>query len=142
MTALAAQIANDHETFDGLESATFTSINDGSGADVDIASVSLLPQAQTETDLQALGGGVQQEVRVWQIPAVLLRHADVFHKYIPPWLSDWITLTSAAASPAFFCRVKPSDKITDAGGLVWIVGIVSLVTLGTRWRCVCVRQMA
>lgn len=140
MTALAASIANDYLYFDGRDTATFTSINDGSGSDVTISSVSLLPQSQTETDLQALGGGTQQEVRVWQIPAVVLRHADVFHKFTPPWLSDWITLTGAGATPAFLCRVKPGDKITDSGGDVWIVGLVSLVTLGTRWRCVCVRQ--
>lgn len=140
MTALAASIANDYQHFDGRDSVTFTSINDGSGSDVTISSVSVLPQAQTETDLQALGGGTQQEVRVWQIPAVLLRSASVFHKYIPAWLTDWVTLTGAASTPAFLCRVKPGDTITDSAGDVWTVGLVSLLTLGTRWRCVCVRR--
>jgi hypothetical protein len=139
MTAFAATIAGDYATWDGTESVTFRSTNVGSGSHVTISSVTALRRALSRTDRQTLEIAAKHDATVWHLPAVLLRDASAFHKHIPGWLTDWVTLTGAAATPAYFCGVKANDLITDAGSLVWIVGQVSLDTLGTRWRCVCTR---
>lgn len=104
---LAADIANDWQQFDGVETVTVaangTAIDDAKG----------LQSATDRMDIAMLGSiGLEADTTVWTV---------------------W-TATLGGAT------IRNGDKITDGDGNGWIVRQVSLKTLGTRFRCVCVKE--
>lgn len=105
-------VKNDWRYIDGVEDVTFAPLNrDGDPSPVE--DVKAKRSGLGKTDLQLLAATAQTtEGCVWNL-----------------WAS---TMGGQEA--------RAGDEITTAGGTVWIVGATQLLTLGSRWRCVCTRK--
>lgn len=104
---LAQDIADDYEFMDGVEDITFTPQNPVAAA---VASVKALRGVLTRGE-QYLGAtaGIEPSDVVWHL-----------------WAS-----TLSGTVP------KPGDKITDSDSASYRILSLQLMTLRTRWRCVC-----
>lgn len=102
----AADIAEDMELFDAIETATLTTVNPDTGATTGSAPVRVL-QRSTEITEQKFGAH-----------AIARKITTRFH----------IKASSSA-------RPKERDRITDSDGIVYVIGKVSVMALDTRFAC-------
>jgi len=106
-------LPNDYSAFDGLESVTLTPLADGA---TPISGVQALRHTERQSPLAPLAGPLAMEPR-----------EAIFSLF---------TATLADAIPG--C----GDTITDAAADIWTITASERLTLGSRWRVTCRRQVA
>jgi hypothetical protein len=109
--ALADDIATDWQVFDGVEEVTVTNRKHDASADGAAANgVKALRRVLKRSEINAYGDlRLEPTDIVWNL---------------------WVA-TLGGLTPSF------GSTITDSAGAIWQVIALDLVTMGTRWRCVC-----
>ena len=117
-TELYDLIADDYSIFDGRETVTFTT-----AAGVSDTSVTAI---RTMANLRAAAGGVGSAGVAFSEEFGVDGNAAVFVLY----------------SETMTAGLVPSggDKITDADGDVWTVGVATPLGTKARWKCVCTKD--
>lgn len=91
----------------------------GAAEPVDVALSIAKKKNTTLKEAEALGVQLAGGETTWHLPEVLL-----------------------AADENYPGQVERPDKITQANGTVWVVGVANLETYDTRWRCICTKARA
>lgn len=121
MSTLAEDIADDYRDFDGLETVTLRQIRPGGANPVpitytdddDATQPAALRRQLSKRDLMVLGAAaIPGEATIWELPVSVVGSAGV----------------------------ENGDTITDSDGKIWKIRSCDKATLGTRWRCLCVKQ--
>lgn len=110
---LAMLLANEFEVWDGIETVTFSVMDEGTVTTSQTVAGALRRKlGKRASQLSEVGLALEPEDLVWHLPVVNL----------------------AGLAP------KPGDRITDAANAAYTVLSALQSTLGSRWACLARRQ--